>query len=232
VGFWAIPPVGANVWIEFEGGDPSHPIWSGGFWELGEFPAPMTFNPLLPQLVCLWKTAFATLALNDTPALGGVTLSVTTPAVALPITMTFTSEGAKVTIGATTMLLTGVTIQLTTTDLSATATAGIAHKAGATFAAQAGADASVQAGGAVAIKAGGNANVEAGAAVAIKAAGNAAMQAAGSAEVSAAGGADLKAGGAVQVLSGTNAIVTAGGALTLSGRAATVAASAVSFVPG
>jgi uncharacterized protein involved in type VI secretion and phage assembly len=36
VGFYAIPPIGANVWIEFEGGDPSHPIWSGGFWETAE----------------------------------------------------------------------------------------------------------------------------------------------------------------------------------------------------
>jgi hypothetical protein len=29
----AIPPVGANVWIEFERGDPDYPIWSGCFWE-------------------------------------------------------------------------------------------------------------------------------------------------------------------------------------------------------
>ena len=28
----AIPPVGANVWIEFEGGDLNYPIWSGCFW--------------------------------------------------------------------------------------------------------------------------------------------------------------------------------------------------------
>jgi Type VI secretion system/phage-baseplate injector OB domain len=28
-----IPPVGANVWIEFEAGDPNYPIWSGCFWE-------------------------------------------------------------------------------------------------------------------------------------------------------------------------------------------------------
>jgi hypothetical protein len=33
VGFYTIPPVEASVWIEFEGGDPNYPIWSGGFWE-------------------------------------------------------------------------------------------------------------------------------------------------------------------------------------------------------
>ena len=29
VGFYAIPPVGAKVWIEFESGAPDYPIWSG-----------------------------------------------------------------------------------------------------------------------------------------------------------------------------------------------------------
>lgn len=32
VGFVALPPVGANVWVEFEGGDPTYAIWSGCFW--------------------------------------------------------------------------------------------------------------------------------------------------------------------------------------------------------
>ena len=32
VGFFAVPPIGANVWVEFEGGDPDYPIWSGCFW--------------------------------------------------------------------------------------------------------------------------------------------------------------------------------------------------------
>ncbi|MBP7705582.1 MAG: hypothetical protein KA105_09910 [Caulobacter sp.] len=32
------PPVGTNVWIEFESGDPDYPIWSGCFWTLSESP--------------------------------------------------------------------------------------------------------------------------------------------------------------------------------------------------
>ena len=32
VGLFAVPPVGAGVWIEFEGGDPARPIWVGGWW--------------------------------------------------------------------------------------------------------------------------------------------------------------------------------------------------------
>ena len=31
-GVLAVPPTGAGVWIEFEGGDPTMPIWAGGYW--------------------------------------------------------------------------------------------------------------------------------------------------------------------------------------------------------
>ena len=33
-----IPEVGAGVWIEFEGGDVSYPIWTGCYWRAGEKP--------------------------------------------------------------------------------------------------------------------------------------------------------------------------------------------------
>ena len=39
VGFFFLPDVGAGVWIEFEGGDPSYPIWAGCFWRAGELPS-------------------------------------------------------------------------------------------------------------------------------------------------------------------------------------------------
>jgi len=35
VGLFAMPPVGAGVWVEFEGGDLDLPIWSGCFWADG-----------------------------------------------------------------------------------------------------------------------------------------------------------------------------------------------------
>ena len=38
VGFFAMPTIGTNVWVEFEGGDPDYPIWSGCFWGAGELP--------------------------------------------------------------------------------------------------------------------------------------------------------------------------------------------------
>lgn len=38
-GLFLIPDKGAAVWIEFEGGDVSLPIWVGCFWRAGELPS-------------------------------------------------------------------------------------------------------------------------------------------------------------------------------------------------
>ncbi len=38
VGFAFLPEVGSGVWIEFEGGDLSMPIWVGCYWRTGEVP--------------------------------------------------------------------------------------------------------------------------------------------------------------------------------------------------
>lgn len=38
-GFVALPEVGDGVWIEFEAGDLSRPIWTGCWWASGEMPA-------------------------------------------------------------------------------------------------------------------------------------------------------------------------------------------------
>lgn len=42
VGFFFVPDSGAAVWIEFEGGDVSYPIWSGCFWRADELPSDAT----------------------------------------------------------------------------------------------------------------------------------------------------------------------------------------------
>ena len=38
VGQYTLPAPGAGVWVEFEAGDPSYPIWTGCFWADGELP--------------------------------------------------------------------------------------------------------------------------------------------------------------------------------------------------
>jgi uncharacterized protein involved in type VI secretion and phage assembly len=39
VGIAFLPENGAGVWIEFEGGDVSYPIWVGCYWRSGEPPS-------------------------------------------------------------------------------------------------------------------------------------------------------------------------------------------------
>lgn len=91
VGFFAIPPVGANVWVEFEGGDLDYPIWVGCFWGVGEVPA----TPALEQIK-MFKTEYITMELSDMPGAGGFKLEVNSPAVATPMKMVFDSSGIEI----------------------------------------------------------------------------------------------------------------------------------------
>ena len=50
VGSHMIPEAGAGVWIEFEAGDPSYPIWSGCFWADDEIPENHESNNASPSL--------------------------------------------------------------------------------------------------------------------------------------------------------------------------------------
>jgi uncharacterized protein involved in type VI secretion and phage assembly len=69
VGLFLLPPTGANVWIEFEQGNPERPIWSGCFWATGQLPA----TPAIPQKKVL-KTDSGTITIDDTPGAGGITI--------------------------------------------------------------------------------------------------------------------------------------------------------------
>jgi hypothetical protein len=73
VGFFFVPPVDANIWIEFEGGDPDYPIWTGGFWGTGE-------APVMPALADtkIIKTDTASIKLDDLPGIGGITIETKT----------------------------------------------------------------------------------------------------------------------------------------------------------
>jgi hypothetical protein len=107
LGFFALPPVAANVWVEFEGGDPDFPIWSGCFWGPGQVPA----KPAVPQVTVL-KTLGVTLQLSDLPGGGGFTLEVNPPAVAIPLKMTFTSAGIEIRNGKNSVKLTAASVNV------------------------------------------------------------------------------------------------------------------------
>ncbi len=74
VGFFFIPPIDANVWIEFENGNPDYPIWTGCFWGANEAPK----IPALPDVIKMIKTNLATITINDSPGEeGGITIETT-----------------------------------------------------------------------------------------------------------------------------------------------------------
>jgi len=76
VGLCLIPPVGANVWVEFEGGDLDFPIWSGCFWGDGEYPAEAQVSPP-DQVQVLKGTGFKLVANSVGPT--GLTIEVSPP---------------------------------------------------------------------------------------------------------------------------------------------------------
>jgi hypothetical protein len=93
VGFCMPPPIGAALWVEFEGGDPDYPIWTGCFWRTGE--RPLTASPPTMRMI---QTSSGKLAFNDLDGEGGFTLSVAAPAVAIPVTVTANSSGLKIAV--------------------------------------------------------------------------------------------------------------------------------------
>jgi hypothetical protein len=79
-GCFIVPPIGSQVWMEFEQGDPDYPIWTGGFWGMvADVPVFATAPPPIPpgQNIVLQTTLQNSLILSDgapTPATGGIVL--------------------------------------------------------------------------------------------------------------------------------------------------------------
>ena len=59
VGFYSLPEPGTGIWVEFEAGDPSYPIWSGCFWADNELPDPGG------AAIKIWKTEKLTVRIDD-----------------------------------------------------------------------------------------------------------------------------------------------------------------------
>jgi uncharacterized protein involved in type VI secretion and phage assembly len=106
VGFFALPTVGAGVWIEFEHGDPDYPVWSGCWFGSAADMPPILLAP--PYKKTLIKTEGGnSVLLDDTPGIGGITLE--------------TSGGQKVVMNATGVEITngqGASIKLTGPQVS------------------------------------------------------------------------------------------------------------------
>ena len=115
VGFFAIPPVDANVWVEFEGGDPDYPIWAGCFWGLGEIPAPGG----LPTTK-IFKTDSVTVKLDDLPGVGGLIMEVAPPVSPVAARIAITTTGIEITFGGASVKLNPVSVSLNNGALEVT----------------------------------------------------------------------------------------------------------------
>lgn len=86
MGFFALPKVGAGVWIEFEHGDPDYPIWSGCWFGSAADMPPDLLAPPYKKVMVLTEGGHS-IVLDDTPGIGGITLK--------------TSGGQKIVMNAT-----------------------------------------------------------------------------------------------------------------------------------
>jgi uncharacterized protein involved in type VI secretion and phage assembly len=76
MGVFALPPVGAGVWAEFEHGDPDFPVWTGGWWgSASEVPSLALAAPPGLQNILLQTTGQNSVLITDTPGpTGGIVL--------------------------------------------------------------------------------------------------------------------------------------------------------------
>jgi hypothetical protein len=69
-GCFIVPPVGAQVWVEFEQGDPDYPVLAGGFWgSTGDVPTCANSPAATPpgQNIVLQTTGGHMILLSDAP---------------------------------------------------------------------------------------------------------------------------------------------------------------------
>lgn len=106
VGLFAVPPVGANVWVEFEAGDPNHPILAGCFWGQDQTP-----GDGLPTTT-MFATDAVTVTLDNLPGGAGLTILVGSPAVSTPMKLACTSSGIELSVGASKVLLSASSVKI------------------------------------------------------------------------------------------------------------------------
>ena len=75
-GFFAVPLIGAGVWVEFEQGNPDYPIWTGCFYgSAAEVPAAVQTAPPPIPAVTIQTPLMNTLQVSDLPGpTGGIVL--------------------------------------------------------------------------------------------------------------------------------------------------------------
>jgi hypothetical protein len=114
VGLRLVPPTGANIWVEFEAGDVSRPIWSGCFWGAGEVPP-----ALLPPGVQGLQVPGGLLSLSEIAGLPGFVLEVGPPLATQPVRIAADAEGLTITLAAASVQISaaGMLLSCTPADI-------------------------------------------------------------------------------------------------------------------
>lgn len=92
VGWFMLPGRDTNVWVEFEGGDPDYPIWSGCFWGTGELPV----TPATPDMKVI-RTEGLTVTMRTLAGVGAFIVDIGPPLVPHPLTLTMDAKGITLT---------------------------------------------------------------------------------------------------------------------------------------
>lgn len=108
-GFLSMPMPGAGVWIEFEGGDVSRPIWTGCYWASGETPMPPPAGPPGEPTTKIWRSelgltavlddASQTMTMSDSTGQNKVEISVATGTVTVKGLARVVHDGQMVQVG-------------------------------------------------------------------------------------------------------------------------------------
>jgi uncharacterized protein involved in type VI secretion and phage assembly len=123
VGLHLIPPLGANVWVEFEGGNLNHPIWAGCFWGDGQPLAPNTLSPDGPSSAKVLQTQASTFILEDRESDPFIKLEIDSPACEQAVSIILDNDGVSLTCGNGSVSIhpsEGITLRISNTKITMT----------------------------------------------------------------------------------------------------------------
>lgn len=236
VGMHFIPPVGAHVWVEFEGGDPSRPIWVGCYWAAKEefvqpsdadasdessYPSDLEADD--PPLVKIIKTANSVFAIDDAEEnKGSIKLEIGPPSVETKVTMIFDNDGALLETGVSSIALhptDGITIKVADPDDAASISTIVLTKD----------DIKVDSKKIATTSTEGDVTVDAKSNLTMKAASAAALESGTTLGLKAGSSGTLEASSALTCKGGSGATVQAGGTLDLKGSMVNVKGSMINL---
>jgi len=123
VGLHLIPPLGANVWVEFEGGNPGYPIWTGCFWEVEQRLTPNTLCSDDPSSAKVLQTHASTFILEDSESGPFIKLEIDSPPCEQAVSIILDNDGVSLTCGNGSVSIhprEGITLRVSDTKITMT----------------------------------------------------------------------------------------------------------------